>query len=191
VKQSALRRFERLYQNARYFGADRILRRYPGLAGDYVIPVGLAHGVDFGQIRPCQDVITVEPIHWAHSERIYRAALTMKATVKIPHAVLLSMAKKQPELGKGRLVVGPPPGPVNDHGLLDILGRNSAADTTILVKPKARFEHSLRFWEGKRFKAVTLADRGPPTYGRIVEIFSGYDEIVDCTFSSAVARRWA
>ena len=186
MNQSDLRRFAPLYHYARYFGADRILRRYVGLPDDYVIPLGLAHGVDLGLVSPCQDVLSAEPIHWAHNERVYRAALTVKAAVKLPHPVLLAIAGKPRRLGKGTLVVGPPPGPVNDQRLLDILGLANRADTTILVKPKRHFERSIQFWQGKGFNAVTLADRGEPSYDRIVELFSDYDRIVGCTFSSAI-----
>lgn len=185
MREEALRRYAPLYFNARYFGADKTLRRHLGLDDDAVIPLGLPHGVDFGHVRPCQDLHTVEPIHWAHNRRIAAVAATYKPTIAIPHPFLLAVQAAPHSGGPGRtLVVGPPPSPENDRRLLRLLDISRAGDTTILVKPKTGYTQSIAFWRGHGFLTATLPDFGPPSYEAVAAALCGYDRVVGCTFSS-------
>ncbi len=183
----ALRRFDPLYLNSHYYGAAATLRAYLDLPAETAIPLGLAHGVDFGHVDPCQDVTTIEPIHWAHNLRIAKAAAPYKPVVEIPHPFLLAL-KSRPVLAgaSGTLVVGPPPGPVNDTRLLALLDRTRAAETTILVKPKRGYLQSLAFWQSHGFRTATLSDFGQLDYETMVEMLREFDRVVGCTFSSLI-----
>jgi hypothetical protein len=181
---ATLRRFAPLYSTARYLAADRILRRHLGLPDDYPLPVGLSHGVDFGQMYGVLDEEGIEPIYWAYNPDLLRRAVAAKPAIGIPHPFLLASGNLAPSEGRGTLIIGPPPGPAHDRNLYDII--RGTSDTTILVKPKLNYEKSVDFWLEHGFDAVTLADEGPPSYEGMVQLFSRYSRIAGCTFSSAL-----
>lgn len=187
MDKRALQRFDPLYLNAHYYGAAATLRSYLGLPCDEVIPLGLAHGVDFGHVDPCQDINTIEPIHWAHNRRIAQAAAPRKPAIEIPHPFLLALRGKfRTAGGTGTLVVGPPPGPLNDSRLLALLDTARAADTTILVKPKRGYLQSIAFWKNHGFRTATLSDFGQLDYETMVGMLQRFDRVIGCTFSSLV-----
>lgn len=181
-----LRRFEPLFKHSRHLAADDVLRRYLGVGADYPIPLTISHGVDFGFSTVGYDVFAVEPIYWATNPRSYELAARVKPAIKIPHPFLLASLDRDLPAGEGTLVVGPPPGPVNDARLANLLTGYDPAATTILVKPHPNFDKSAAFWGGRGYRTVCLADEGPPTYDRMVSLFSRYAEFVGCTVSSAI-----
>lgn len=181
-----LRRFEPLFKHSRHLAADDVLRRYLGVGADYPIPLTISHGVDFGFSTVGYDVFAVEPIYWATNPRSYELAARVKPAIKIPHPFLLASLDRDLPAGEGTLVVGPPPGPVNDAKLADLLTGYDPATTTILVKPHPNFDKSAAFWAERGYRTVCVADEGPPTYDRMVSLFSRYAEFVGCTVSSAI-----
>jgi hypothetical protein len=181
---AALRRFAPLYQTARYLGADLILRRHLGLPADYPLPLGLSHGVDFGQMHRIMDAHGIEPIYWAYNEGLLAKAASVKLAIGIPHPFLLATSGRKIPAGRGTLVIGPPPGPRHDRDLLDRLGRGG--DHTILVKPKQNYAASVAFWRDHGFPVVTFADEGPPSYEGMAALLSRYERVAGCTFSSVL-----
>jgi hypothetical protein len=167
-------------------GADGILRRHLGLAEDYVLPLALSHGIDFGCYKAVQDLYSLEPIYWAYNARSFDLARKVKPALLIPHPLLLELKGRDLPPGSGSLVVGPPPGPSNDRGLADTLERHRIADATILVKPFPGFDKSVAFWRSRGFSVVSLADEGPPSYDRVIDLFSRYDHFIGGTVSSAL-----
>lgn len=186
MRQRRLRRVAPLYWNAHWYGAADILREYLGLAPDYVIPLALPHGVDFGQVHPVQDLLAVEPIHWAHNTAIMRAVTPLKPALAIPHPFLLVLMRQKIAAREGTLVVGPPPGPVNDERLLALLHDLEPQTTTILVKPKNGYQQSMEFWRSHGFRAATLSDFGPANYDTMARLLNRTSTVIGCTFSSLV-----
>lgn len=182
----ALRRFEPLYWNARWNCASDTLRRYLSLPPDYPIPLALPHGVDFGHIEPAQDLLAVEPIHWAHNSEIAEAVAPLKPVLAIPHPFLLALWNLPPMPRAGTLVIGPPPGIDNDRTLAAMLDPADAAETTILVKPKPGFEQSKAFWREQGYSVATLADDGPSSYETMAALLARSERVIGCTFSSLV-----
>lgn len=186
MRQDELKRYEPLYIYGSYFGAADILRRYLNVGSDFVVPLGLPHGVDFGQVPPCLDLVAPEPIHWAHNERLYRAALPFKPALRVPHPFLLAGWMSPSPEGEGTLIVGPPPGPENDQALYDLIRKRGLEGSTILIKPKSGHRISTRFWEDRGFGTATIAAGGTPTYDNLLDVLSRFRRIVGCTFSSAL-----
>jgi hypothetical protein len=182
--QSQLQRYVPLYANAEALGGAAVLRRHIGVADDFVLPLGLSHGVDFGQMHHAMETEAPEPIYWAYNARLLAIARRVKPALPIPHPFLLASLGRTGEPGTGTLVVGPPPGPTHDGDLLALI--RGARDLTILVKPKQNFGLSAQFWRENGFPVVTIADDGPPSYDAMVRLFSRYDRVSGCTFSSAL-----
>lgn len=186
MKMEELRRFEPLFKYARHLGADAALRRHLGVPDDYLIPLTVPHGVDFGFSKVGYDVYSVEPIYWATNPHSYDLAIRVKPTVRIPHPFLLAARGVEVPKGEGTLVVGPPPGPTNDRNLAELMKGYDPTTTTILVKPHLNYHKSAAFWGGLGFATVSLADEGPPSYDGMVRLFSRYERFVGCTVSSAI-----
>lgn len=164
--------------------ADSTLRRHLGLPSTYVVPLGLSHGVDFGQWHGIMDSVSVEPLHWAYNPRLLEKAAGTKPAVGIPHPFLLASQGLPEGGGSGTLVVGPPPGPKHDRDLLELI--RDAGRATILVKPKQNFGRSAAFWRDNGFDVATIADEGDPSYESMARLFSRFDRVAGCTFSSAL-----
>lgn len=188
VNQSTLKRYTALYRNASYFGSADTLRRYLGMPADYILPLALPHGVDFGQVKPCMDLAANEPIHWAHNESIYSLSHKLKPTVRLPHAFLLAMEESctgaMPR--RGCLVVGPPSGPENDARLHDLLKKNSLRDVTIMVKAKKGSHISRQFWESHGYSTISLGVDAESNYEGLVNLLSPFERVIGCTLSSAI-----
>lgn len=186
MKQADLRRYDVLYRNAHYMGASATLRRHLGVDAEYVVPLSLTHGVDFGHVDPCQDIATVEPIHWAHNARIYAAAIQVKSAVAIPHPFMFTMKGGPQRRSGGRtLIVGPPPGPENDQRLQKALAAElGLASGTVLVKPRSNYRGSIEFWRAHGFETVTMLDFGAPSYETVAAALEPFATIVSGTFSS-------
>jgi hypothetical protein len=186
VTHEQLAQVQSLYTGANYLGANHILRDYLGLDGDQILPLAPPHGVDFGQELPCMDLAAVEPVHWAHNERIWSIARRFKPAIRIPHPFLLAARKHQVSTGSGILIVGPPPGPLNDQRLHDLLVARGLTGATILVKPKRNSRLSERFWLDRGYQTASIASHGQPTYLDVLHTLARYEHVVGCTFSSVI-----
>lgn len=184
MRSAELARFEPLYRAARYYGAGDILRRHLGVGADYVVPLSLCHGVDFGQSREPCDVHGVEPIYWACHADMHDRAKRIKPSVAIPHPFLLAAEAglKTEQL----LVIGPPPGQDNDRRLLSALRAEGIAGGSILVKKRFGWQGSNAFWSENGFVPLTLGDPATYTYADMARFFGRFREVVGCTVSSAV-----
>lgn len=186
MKINELRRFQPFYSYANYFQAAHALRQYLDLPEDHPIPLGLPHGIDFGQFARPLDLGGPEPLYWAFNKHLLDGAQGVKPALPIPHPIWLSVLRSPPGPGKGTLVIGPPPSPVNDHRLLEHLRERGNEDLTILVKGLPNYRTSIAFWQGAGFKAVSLRDFGPLSYPQLADILAQYAHVVGSTISSAL-----
>lgn len=186
MKHSTLRRYARLYRAASHYGADKILRRHLGVGEHFPLPLGLGHGVDFGQSRlPC-DLHGIEPIYWACNADMHAVAQPHKPSVAIPHPLLLAAADHERGERQGTLIVGPPPGRENDGRLLRSLEGLGIEGGTILVKRRPGWESSMAFWRSQGYDAAIFGEPFATTYREMVDLFSRFERVVGCTVSSAV-----
>jgi hypothetical protein len=185
MKQSALRRYSALYRASAYYGAGDILRRHAGLPADFVLPLGLGHGVDFGQSLLPTDIHGPEPIFWAYHIAQYEQARSIKPSVLIPHPYLLVDAPDGPRSDRA-LVIGPPPSRENDLRLLESLRRYGVSDGVILVKRRTGWEQSVAFWESQGFGTRVFGNPFETGYGEMAKFFSTFKFAIGCTVSSAV-----
>ena len=185
MKQAQLLRYAALYRAAKQLCADQVLRDYLGLPDDFVLPLTVAHGVDFGQTVGAMDVRSPEPIYWACNPSQMRKAERVKPSLLMPHPFLLAAAQQVVPAGKGTLVIGPPPGPAHDCALREQL-RGQEREATILVKPKQGYEKSLTYWRSEGFVAETLGSAGTISYTTMASTLGRYARIVSPTFSSAI-----
>lgn len=186
MKVSALARYDRFYTNPAYMGVKAILRSYLGLDADHPVPLSVAHGVDFGHAYYPQDVISAEPIHWSCNEEVHRAAQAYKPSILLPHPWMMVTREMDLGAGAGTLVVGPPPGPVNDERLYRLIEKSVGDDWAILIKVRGACEDSFRFWEERGVKPVTAGPSDDQFYPRLARLLGGYRRIVGPTFSSAL-----
>lgn len=187
MKQSELKRYERFYENARHLNVDDLLRRVLGLPSDFIIPMNVAHGIDFGFSLEGYDVHRQEPIYWATNERSAELARRIKPVFRAPHPFLLAAEGRTPSKGEGVLVVGPPPGLENDRNLLDIMAHSyDPVSTTILIKPHRDAANSVRFWQRAGFSTVSFRDAAGTGYDAMVDTLARYEMIVSATVSSVI-----
>ena len=175
------------YYTARTMGEGRLLRAWLDLPEDYPIPLSVSHGMDFGHSYYPQDVKAPEPIHWAYNETMFDLARSYKPAIRLPHPFLLRTSGMSLPAGKGTLLIGPPPGPVNDRRLFDLIKDGAGGGTTILVKARGAYRQSLEFWRDRGFEAVTLG--GVPAadfYASLATMLARHERIVGVTFSSAL-----
>ncbi|MGQ0559083.1 MAG: hypothetical protein ACT4OE_05785 [Sphingosinicella sp.] len=186
MDNGTLQRFSLLYASARYYGADRILRRHIGVADDYPIPLTIPHGVDFGQISGVYDIDSCEPVYWAFNKFLAGAAAPLKPVFAAPHPLLLATAPEPAPRREGNLVIGPPPGPENDRRMLECLRRAGILGCDILVKGRGNFEKSMQFWREAGFRPLVLGTMESASYDEMRALFGRYDEVVGGTLSSAL-----
>lgn len=186
MNASDLRRYASFYTTSAYMGANVIFRAYFGLDSGHPVPLSLSHGVDYGHCHYPQDVKALEPIHWSYNEHLHRAALAYKPSLLLPHPwAMLTSAANVPE-GSGTLLIGPPPGPVNDERLFRLVDGSLEGEVAILVKARGAYEESLRYW---RDRGITPVTAGPPDegfYPRLAQLLGPYRRVVGGTFSGAL-----
>lgn len=186
MRHTALARYSPLYRASRYYGADKILRRHLGVGEDYVLPLGLCHGVDFGHLSEPGDVRSPEPLYWAYNHDLLVEARDIKPAVAIPHPFLLAANQGSVDQKADILVVGPPPGRENDRRLLEALDRLGVQCADILVKRRVGWEGSGQFWQSNGFRPVSLNEPQLATYDDMVDLFGSYRHVIGCTVSSAI-----
>lgn len=181
-----LARYDRFYTNAAQMGVNCIFRDFFALPADHPVPLSVAHGVDFGHSFYPQDVMAAEPIHWSCNEDVHRQALAYKPSILLPHPWMM-LTEQSPALpGQGTLIIGPPPGPVNDERLYRLVEGELGDGAAILIKVRGPCRDSFRFWEERGVKPVTAGAPDEQFYRRLVKMLGSYRRIIGPTFSSAL-----
>jgi hypothetical protein len=186
MKQKELAKYKNLYTLGAV-GGDKILKRYLGLSSDFVLPLTLSHGLDFGCDQRVADVDSCEPIYWSTNEEQHAKAKRYKASILIPHPwILLRNERSLPRQAKGTLFVGPPPGRENDTNALRSLKEENITGCDILIKQRGPISQSCNFWAQNNMATVCAGKLDDEFYERLYKILSGYEVIVGCTLSSAL-----
>ena len=180
----------RLYGNRGLYqyldlGARDILARYTGLDPSQCEMVGIAHGVDGGQLAHVQDIDLPTPIHWAYNTNILNRATGLKPCLTLAHPWLLMEHAPNPAPGS-ILVVGPPPGPLNDQALRNALNEQGIEEFDILLKARGDLSASISFWEQNSVSVVTAGQRDHGFYHRLTAIMCNYETVIGCSLSSAL-----
>lgn len=183
---SDLRRYASFYTTSAYMGADTIFRGYFGLDSDHPVPLSLSHGVDFGHSFYPQDVKALEPIHWSCNEQVHREALAYKPSLLVPHPWVMLTAGADIPLGSGTLVVGPPPGPVNDERLFRLIEKSLDGEVAVLVKARGAYRQSLEYWRARGITPLTAGAPDGGFYPRLAELLGRYRYVAAGTFSGAL-----
>lgn len=188
MKPEGLLPYARLYRRGHTAasGAADLFNAWAGLPAGGIVPLSLSHGVDFGHCRQPQDIGNVEPIHWCYNERIHARAAPLKPALLAPHPWILLIRSAPVARGAGTLVVGPPPGPANDRGMLDLLRRHAPGPATILVKQSGQHEASRRFWRDRGYEVTGVAPRGGALYASLFALLARFETVIGFTFSSAL-----
>lgn len=186
MKLQELARYDRFYTSPAHMGVRTIFRDFFGLRPDHPVPLSVAHGVDFGHSFYPQDVIAAEPIHWSCNEEVHRQALAYKPSILLPHPWLMLPGKAEMPVQEGTLIIGPPPGPVNDQRLFSLIEGSLGSDSAILIKVRGAYKDSFRFWEERGVTPVTAGPADEQFYPRLRQMLGSYRRILGPTFSSAL-----
>jgi hypothetical protein len=181
-----LERYSSLYTKAKEAGAAKLLNESLGFRASQVVPLGISHGVDFHMCNEPMDIQTIEPIHWAYNKELFERAQLIKDTILLPHPWWFVTRGGKMGSGQKVLVIGPPPGSVNDQRLLSILEKKyEKKEITLLLKQRGDINKSKQFWLENEIDAITAGAQDEDFYIRLHGIISSHSEVVCCTFSSA------
>jgi hypothetical protein len=179
-------RFQSLYCSSRYAGAASILNRSFNFDIGHVVPLSISHGVDFGMCYGAMDVHQPEPIHWAYNDNIYRITKGIKPVIKLPHPWWFVVKDLKVPVGDRLLLIGPPPGKINDERLLAIIKNNyELTQIDVLIKWRGPIDNTISFWNKNNINTVTAGPSDEDFYSRLFEILSRYEIIISPVFSSA------
>lgn len=180
------KRFQNLYRSAKWAGAAGILNRSFDFDIDQVVPLSISHGVDYGMCFHSMDIYQPEPLHWAYNNYILQQAKDTKSVIELPHPWWFVVKDYEIEVGSRILLIGAPPGRLNDERLLNIVkNKFDLSQIDILIKSRGECAQSIDFW---RKNNVTSRSAGPSDekfYYRLFEILSNYETIICPLFSSA------
>ena len=87
--------------------------------------------------------------------------------------------------GEGTLIVGPPPGPVNDEALFRLI-EGKINKPAILIKARGEIDGSIQFWRDRGVTPVTAGAPNDGFYDRLITLLASHRTIVGPTFSSAL-----
>lgn len=186
MNMKILNKYKKIYSSGEAMGAAKILRRYLDLDEDYPVPLSISHGVDMNHCSTAMDVNSVEPIHWSCNSTVYQRACSIKSSVLLPHPWLMLKEIKEKKEGAGILVIGPPPGKLNDSNLLDCLRKNGLENFDLLLKYRGDFDRSRIFWEDSGIKTVSAGSAGNDFYENLYDLLDSYEYVIGCTLSSAL-----
>ena len=168
-------------------GADKILRDYLNLPKDFIAPLTLAHGVDFGCDQRVSDIDSCEPIYWSTNEEQHNKAITYKPSIIIPHPwIIIRSNKGINKKATGALFIGPPPGKENDKNALISLNKSGITDFHVLIKKRGFITESVNFWSSNHIPTVCAGDQDEGFYERLYEILNSYEIVIGATLSSAL-----
>ena len=190
MKNSVLQHYKNLYTSAKNMGSGELLRDFLKLEQDIVLPVTIAHGVDYDSHAEIMDIGSPEPLQWVCDDSLsnYRKNF-LKPTFLAPHPWLLSMKNfnLKPQQGEGSLLIGPPPSPSNDQLMFEIIKEDlKNMKYSILIKPRGNYQDSIKFWESKGVSAVSAGLPDNNFYPRLFEIINQHEIIVAGNFSSVL-----
>lgn len=186
MKFSDLQRFSPLYVNVKLAGSAQILNTALGFERDQVVPLSISHGVDFNVCTAPMDIFNIEPLHWAYNEQILERSRTIKPSISLPHPWWFIAKDHEIPKGERMLVIGPPPGKLNDERLLSVLKRDfNLEDMNILLKQRGDTINSEKFWMQNGVGVVTAGIQDENFYPRLFRILANSSLIISCTLSSA------
>ena len=186
MKITELQRYKMLYKSANSMGASQIFNRYLNVNENRVVPLSVSHGVDFGNFCDPIDIYSIEPIHWSYNEQIHKESIKIKPSLLAPHPWAMNIDDKNISEGNGVLLIGPPPGKVNDQRLYELIKNDIRDNWSILVKKRGNYEPSMSFWKSKGVNPITAGGYDGDFYNRLYNVLSEYKVVVGCTFSSAL-----
>ena len=188
VNSKKLISFKYLYMSAKLCGSDKILLNYLNLPVNTILPLSLSHGIDMGHCFYAMDIYQPEPIHWAYNNEIFKNSKNIKKTILAPHPWAIILSEKKISNGFGTLIIGAPPGKINDTRLFERLKDEQISNYTILVKARGLnlAEESISFWKERGVDTITAGSQDDLFYYRLFDILNTYEEIIFTTFSSAV-----
>lgn len=188
MKQINLKKYSFMYESLNSCGVSIILKDYLDFPEDTIIPISLSHGVDMGHCYEPLDINQVEPIHWAYNDDIYERSKSIKESIRIPHPWAIITENKNLKQGSGELIVGPPPGQINDTNLWNLIKNNVKDGTSILLKVKGdeKTKRSIEFWQTKGISVVSAGEQDEFFYHRLFRILNDFEYIISPTVSSVV-----
>ncbi|WP_435980170.1 hypothetical protein [Psychrobacter sp. DM4] len=185
MNKSTLKKYSFFYDLSVRKGVNHIFNEYLGFDDNSIVPVSVSHGVDFEHCYYPMDVYYPEPIHWAYNTRIFERARKTKPCLLMAHPWSIAVHKNNLLQGNGTLLIGPPPGITNDKLLYEKVKNDIDSDWSILIK--GGVTESMRFWREKGVKPITAGNNSSDKFFyNLFHMLSNYENIVACTFSSAV-----
>jgi hypothetical protein len=179
-------KYSKVYTSSQHAGAAYILNKSFGYPSEQVVPLSISHGVDFDHCSSAMDVRSNEPLHWAYNDSIGKRASEVKSVVRLPHPWWFVTKDREANRGEKILVIGPPPGEINDTRLLALLRRHyKLKDLEILIKNRGVVDRSKEFWMANEVETVSAGQQDALFYERLAQLLAGYEKIVCPTFSSA------
>jgi hypothetical protein len=179
-------RFRNLYRSPEWAGAATILNRSFDFDLLQIVPLSISHGVDFGMCFDAMDIYQPEPLHWAYNDYIYQQSKFIKPAIKLPHPWWFVVKDLESAVNDRILLIGPPPGKLNDENLLNIVNNNfELSQIDILIKYRGKQERSIDFWKSNNVTSFTAGPSDEGFYYRLFEILSNYNIIICPLFSSA------
>jgi hypothetical protein len=181
-------KFKQFYKGSEKLGSARILRNYLELDNENVVPLSISHGVDMNHTDGAMDVNDPAPIHWSTNKTIHERAQRDKQSITLPHPWLMLISNKEYNVGKGVLIIGPPPGRNNDLRLLSCMKNQGVPliGSKILIKKRGEVNSSIDFWKSNGLEAVSAGEGDEYFYDRLFNILQEFEYIFSCTLSSAV-----
>ena len=171
-------------------GASKIFRRYYELPDSMVVPLSIAHGIDWGRREHPYDIMSPEPIHWGCCPSLESySSKSIKPILFAPHPWLLNIENLNLKVsdGDGILLIGPPPSPKNDRALFELIKDDLCnSKFSILIKQRGKYLESIEFWESKGVKCYSAGSPDEGFYTRLFNIINLHKVVMAGSFSSAI-----
>ena len=183
-----LKRLAPLFQSARAYGSDVIIRRHLGLPDDEVLPLTIPHGVDTYMLWGALDVATFEPLYLAWREDIAARAARFKAVLRFPHPWLLMTPDDATPDADGTLFLSPPPSETGFESLWTAMQRGDYPKPWgVLVKARGATPTDFEWWQARGVAAHTAGPATDPQfYYNLRRAFAPYGNVASVNMSSAV-----
>lgn len=180
--------YERYYKSAKHFGSNEILKKYLKVKDKYIMPVTIPHGVDFGLYEnKVMDSDSFEPSYLSHNNFIFNKVKKIKNAIKFPHPWIFLIKNKKIRMGKGDLVISPPPSIDNFENLITASKKiKFSKKKAILIKGRNEKKKYFQFCKRNGFKAEFAGNiEDKKFYLRLFNILNNYRNIYLINMSSA------